>query len=164
LKAVLKTIKLASAGYLDGLPDQGDKGSYAFRDHGMEARLMEISRELGIGAQFGGKHFCLDARVIRMPRHGASCPVGIGVSCSADRNIKAKVTREGIFLENLDRDPARFLPAPDQIAADAVDIDLDQPMDVIGKSFPNIRWLPGFGFPERSWWPGILPMQRFTSD
>ena len=130
-EANLKTVKLASAGYLDGLPDQGDKGSYAFRDHGMEARLMEISRELGIGAQFGGKHFCLDARVIRMTRHGASCPVGIGVSCSADRNIKAKVTRKGIFLENLDRDPARFLPAPDQIAADAVDIDLDQPMDVI---------------------------------
>ncbi|MDZ7831226.1 MAG: fumarate hydratase [Desulfobacterales bacterium] len=130
-EANLKTVKLASAGYLDGLPEQGEKGSYAFRDHGMEARLMEISQGLGIGAQFGGKHFCLDVRVIRMPRHGASCPVGIGVSCSADRNIKAKITRDGIFLENLDRDPARFLPAPDQIAADAVDIDLDQPMDVI---------------------------------
>ena len=92
---------------------------------------MEISQKWGIGAQFGGKHFCLDVRVIRMPRHGASCPVGIGVSCSADRNIRAKITREGIFLENLDRDPSRFLPAPDRIASDAVDIDLDQPMDAI---------------------------------
>jgi len=130
-EANLKAVKMASAGYLDGLPDQGGRGSYAIRDYGLEDRLMEISQELGIGAQFGGKHFCLDARVIRMPRHGASCPVGIGVSCSADRNIKAKITRKGIFLESLDRDPHRFLPDPERIASDAVDIDLDQPMDAI---------------------------------
>jgi len=130
-EANLKTVKLASAGYLDNLPGSGGSGSYGFRDRALEDRLMEISRQLGIGAQFGGKHFCLDARVVRLPRHGASCPVGIGVSCSADRNIKAKITREGLFLENLDRDPARFLPDPENIAADAVDIDLDQPMAAI---------------------------------
>ena len=127
-EANLKTVKMASAGYLDHLPGQGGAGSYAFRDRGFEDRLLELSRQLGIGAQFGGKHFCLDVRVIRMPRHGASCPVGIGVSCSADRNIKGKITREGIYLEQLDRDPARFLPEPQRIASDAVDIDLNQSM------------------------------------
>src|SRR6056297_2687492 len=127
-EANLKTVKMASAGYLDHLPGQGGAGSYAFRDRGFEDRLLELSQQLGIGAQFGGKHFCLDVRAIRMPRHGASCPVGIGVSCSADRNIKGRISREGIYLEELDRDPARFLPEPDRIASDAVDIDLDQPM------------------------------------
>ncbi|MFO7838258.1 MAG: fumarate hydratase [Desulfosalsimonadaceae bacterium] len=130
-EANLKAVKMASAGYLDGLPHKGGQGCYAFRDPEIEQRLLDISRQLGIGAQFGGRHFCLDVRVVRMPRHGASCPVGIGVSCSADRNIKAKINREGIFLENLDRDPARFLPDPGSIASEAVDIDLNQPMENI---------------------------------
>jgi fumarate hydratase class I len=127
----LKTVKLASAKYLDHLPTQGGEGGHAFRDLATEAELLARSRELGIGAQFGGKYFCHDVRVIRLPRHGASCPIGIGVSCSADRNIKAKITAEGLFLEQLDRDPARFLPQPAQAAGQAVSIDLDQPMEKI---------------------------------
>ena len=127
----LKTVKLASAGYLDGLPTSGDETARAFRDLDLEAEIQEISRDLGIGAQFGGKYFCHDVRVIRLPRHGASCPIGIGVSCSADRNIKAKITRDGIFLEQLETDPARFLPTPEIGASAAVRIDLNQPMDQI---------------------------------
>ncbi len=127
----LKTVKLASAGYLDGLPTTGEETGRAFRDLGLEAQILKISRELGIGAQFGGKYFCHDVRVIRLPRHGASCPIGMGVSCSADRNIKAKITRQGIFLEKLETDPARYLPAPVTSAAEAVRIDLNQPMDRI---------------------------------
>ena len=109
----LKTVKLASAGYLDGLPPQGNDLGHAFRDIDMEDEVLEMSGTLGIGAQFGGKYFCHDIRVIRLPRHGASCPIGLGVSCSADRNIKAKITHEGIFLEQLETDPARFLPDVD---------------------------------------------------
>ncbi len=124
----LKTVKLASAKYLDHLPTQGSEGGHAFRDLATEAELLARSRELGLGAQFGGKYFCHDVRVIRLPRHGASCPIGIGVSCSADRNIKAKITADGLFLEQLDRDPARFLPQPEESAGQAVAIDLDQPM------------------------------------
>ncbi len=127
----LKTVKLASAGYLDGLPTHGSESGHAFRDPQLEAEILEISRELGIGAQFGGKYFCLDTRVIRMPRHGASCPIGLGVSCSADRNIKAKITSGGIFLEKLETDPARYLPQFEMSGQDAVRIDLDQPMDDI---------------------------------
>lgn len=127
----LKTVKLASAKYLDHLPTQGGSGGHAFRDLETEAELLERSRQLGIGAQFGGKYFCLDVRVIRLPRHGASCPIGIGVSCSADRNIKAKINTQGIFLEQLDTDPARFLPQPGEADAEAVRIDLNQPMDRI---------------------------------
>jgi fumarate hydratase class I len=108
-ESTMKVVKLASAGYLDALPTQGSMGAHAFRDLEAEKKVLEISRATGIGAQFGGKYFCHDVRVIRLPRHGASCPVGIGVSCSADRNIKAKITRDGIFLEQLDGDPARFL-------------------------------------------------------
>ena len=107
----MKTVKLASAGYLDKLPTQGNKLGQAFRDPELEEKVMELARKSGIGAQFGGKYFALDARVIRLPRHGASCPVGIGVSCSADRNIKARIDRDGIWLEELERDPARFIPA-----------------------------------------------------
>ncbi len=124
----LKTVKLASAGYLDHLPAEGNRLGHAFRDLELEAKLLEISRDLGIGAQFGGRYFCHDVRVIRMPRHGASCPVGIGVSCSADRNIKAKITRDGVFLEELDRDPARFLPEPEDAGQQAVRVDLNRPM------------------------------------
>ncbi len=104
----LKTVKLATARYLDGLPTQGSESGHAFRDLELEAQVLKISRELGIGAQFGGKYFCLDARVIRLPRHGASCPIGVGVSCSADRNLKAKISAKGIFLEQLETNPADY--------------------------------------------------------
>jgi fumarate hydratase class I len=124
----LKTVKLASAGYLDGLPDAGGPGGHAFRDRELEAKLLAASREIGLGAQFGGKWFCLETRVIRLPRHGASCPIGLGVSCSADRNAKAKITREGIFLERLETDPARFLPQAAPDARAAVPVDLNRPM------------------------------------
>ncbi len=127
----LKSVKLASAKYLDYLPTQGSDSGHAFRDTAVEAELLERSRQLGIGAQFGGKYFCLDVRVIRLPRHGASCPIGIGVSCSADRNIKAKITAEGIFLEQLETDPARFLPEAVEDGGEAVRLDLNQPMDTI---------------------------------
>jgi len=130
-EANLKTVKLASAGCLDNLPDSGDKYGRAFRDKGLEETLLRISRETGIGAQFGGRYFCLDARVIRLARHGASCPIGLGVSCNAHRNIKGKITRDGIFLENLETDPASFLPAPAGDDRDAVRIDLDRPMEKI---------------------------------
>ncbi len=127
----LKTVKLATARYLDGLPIKGSAMGHAFRDLELEARLLEISRELGIGAQFGGKYFCLDTRVIRLPRHGASCPIGVGVSCSADRNIKAKISSKGIFVEQLETHPAQYLPQVDVDDADAVRVDLNQSMDQI---------------------------------
>ncbi|RJQ84650.1 MAG: fumarate hydratase [Desulfobacteraceae bacterium] len=127
----LKTVKLASARYLDQLPTQGGPGGHAFRDLELEAELLARSRQLGLGAQFGGKYFCHDVRVIRLPRHGASCPIGIGVSCSADRNIKAKITSQGIFLEQLETDPSRYLPQPDVKDTAAVRIDLNQPMTQI---------------------------------
>ncbi len=130
-EANLKTVKLASAGYLDRLPVCGNESGHAFRDMRLEKQLLDISRNLGIGAQFGGRYFCLDVRVIRMPRHGASVPIGIGVSCSADRNICGKINREGIFLEQLDTDPARFLPEPKAGTEKAVRIDLNRPMDQI---------------------------------
>ena len=127
----LKTVKLASAKYLDSLPTKGGETGHAYRDLDLEAQLLEVSRGLGLGAQFGGKYFCLDVRVIRMPRHGASCPIGIGVSCSADRNIKAKITHEGIFLEQLETNPARFLPEVKQTRDEVVHLDLNQSMDQI---------------------------------
>lgn len=127
----LKTVKLASAKYLDSLPTEGSANGRAFRDLALEAELLERSRQLGLGAQFGGKYFCHDVRVVRLPRHGASCPIGIGVSCSADRNIKAKITRKGIFLERLETDPAKYLPAPKEEAGEVVHLDLNQPMDKI---------------------------------
>jgi fumarate hydratase class I len=124
----LKTVKLATAGYLDGLPTQGSASGHAFRDLELEAALLKASREIGLGAQFGGKWFCLETRVIRLPRHGASCPIGLGVSCSADRNIKAKITRQGILIEQLETDPAHYLPRVKLEAAQAVPIDLNRPM------------------------------------
>ena len=127
----LKTVKLASAGYLDHLPTAGSETGHGFRDLVLEEELLARARELGIGAQFGGKYFCHDVRVVRLPRHGASCPIGMGVSCSADRNIKAKITAEGIFLEQLETDPARYLPEPSGTDEDAVAIDLNQSMDAI---------------------------------
>ena len=129
----LKTVKLASARYLDGLPTQGSKLGHAFRDLELEAELLEIAQRTGIGAQFGGKYFCHDVRVIRLPRHGASCPIGIGVSCSADRQALGKITKSGIYLEELERDPARFLPdvTDDELGDEVVKIDLRQPMSKI---------------------------------
>ncbi len=124
----LKTVKLASTGYLDGLPTEGNAYGHAFRDLQMEADVLDMARNSGIGAQFGGRHFCLDVRVIRLPRHGASCPIGMGVSCSADRNIKAKITREGIFLEQLETDPSKYMPTVSLKESEAVRIDLNRPM------------------------------------
>jgi len=129
----LKAVKLASTHYLDALPTRGNKFGQAFRDLEMEEKILEMTRKMGIGAQFGGKYFCHDVRVIRLPRHGASCPVGLGVSCSADRQIKAKITRDGVFLERLETDPGKYLPeirgrGP---AHEIVRIDLNQPMDAI---------------------------------
>jgi fumarate hydratase class I len=129
-ETTLKTVKLASTKWLDELPTQGSKAGHAFRDLEMERKVLEISRGIGIGAQFGGKYFCHDVRVVRLPRHGASLPVGIGVSCSADRQIKAKVTPEGVFLEQLETDPGRYLPeTTDEIlGGKVVPIDLNRPM------------------------------------
>lgn len=127
----LKTVKLATAGYLDSLPTSGSESGHAFRDKDLEGQLLRLAQKSGIGAQFGGKYFCHDVRVIRLPRHGASCPIGMGVSCSADRNVKAKITREGTFLERLEREPAKYLPEPVSQDADAVRIDLNRPMDDI---------------------------------
>jgi fumarate hydratase class I len=124
-------VKLASAGYLDPLPTTGNEWGRAFRDTQLEEKLLIQSQNLGIGAQFGGKYFCLDVRVIRLSRHGASCPVGLGVSCSADRNVKARITKEGIFLERLETNPAQFLPEPEAHDEEPVSIDLDRPMDEI---------------------------------
>jgi fumarate hydratase class I len=129
-EACLKTVKLASAKYLDALPTSGNELGRAFRDIAMEETILQIAQRSGIGAQFGGKYFALDVRVVRLPRHGASCPVGLGVSCSADRNIKARITRDGIFLEQMESNPGRFIPADQRILKEEkiVRIDLRQPM------------------------------------
>ena len=130
-EANLATVKKASAGYLDHLPTHGNEGGQAFRDLEWEAKIKKICEESGIGAQFGGKYLVYDVKVIRMPRHAASCPVGIGVSCSADRNIKGKITEDGIFLEQLEKNPARFLPKSAPNMKPAIDIDLDEGMDKV---------------------------------
>lgn len=129
----LKTVKLASAKYYDNLPTEGNELGQAFRDLELEERLKRASEELGLGAQFGGKHFAHDIRVVRLPRHGASCPIGMGVSCSADRNIKAKINREGIWIEKLEDNPARLIPEEYREAGEAggVKIDLNRPMSEI---------------------------------
>ena len=129
----LKTVKLGSTKYLDHLPTGGSAMGHAFRDLEMEQKVLEITRKIGIGAQFGGKYFCHDVRVIRLPRHGASLPIGIGVSCSADRQIKAKITKDGVFLEQLEHEPAKYLPeiTDEHLGGDVVAIDLNQPMDAI---------------------------------
>ncbi len=126
----LKTVKLASARELDGLPTEGNAQGHAFRDLKMEQTIFEQSQSTGIGAQFGGKYFCHDVRVIRLPRHGASCPVGIGVSCSADRQIKGKITAEGLFLEALETDPAKYLPeiTARELEGEVIELDLNRPM------------------------------------
>jgi fumarate hydratase class I len=130
-EANLATVKKASAGYLDHLPTSGNMSGQAFRDLEWEKRVQQICQESAIGAQFGGKYFTHDVRVIRLPRHAASCPVGLGVSCSADRNIKGKITKEGIFVEQLETNPAQFLPEVAPHLAPAVEIDLNQPMQDI---------------------------------
>ena len=129
----VETAKLASTRYLDSLPTQGSASGHGFRDLEMEAEVLKLTQEFGIGAQFGGKYFCHDVRVIRLPRHGASLPVGLAVSCSADRQALAKITAEGIFLEQLETDPASYLPEITEadLAAEVVAIDLNQPMDDI---------------------------------
>ena len=133
----LATVKKASAGYLDELPTHGSEAGNYYRDTEWEEKILKICRESGIGAQFGGKYYVHDVRVIRGPRHAASCPVGIGVSCSADRNIKAKITPEGIFIEQLEKNPARFLPAESPSMTPAVDIDLDEGMDKVRAILTN---------------------------
>ncbi len=126
----LKTVKLASAKYYDELPTSGNKLGRAFRDLEMEEEVLRLSQKLGLGSQFGGKYFCHDVRVIRLPRHGASCPVGIGVSCSADRNVKGKITKDGVFLEQLEANPARFLPTDSAVSNEEVlTLDLSMGMD-----------------------------------
>jgi fumarate hydratase class I len=129
----LKTVKLASARYLDALPVSGNEGGRAFRDLELEGQVQKLCNETGIGAQFGGKYFALDVRVIRLPRHGASCPVGIGVSCSADRQILGKITREGVFLEQLETNPEKYLPevSGEELGGQVVEIDLTRPMPEI---------------------------------
>ena len=132
----LKTVKLASCRYLDTLPSAGNKYGQAYRDREFEAEVLELTRDLGIGAQFGGKYFCHDVRVIRLPRHGASLPIGIGVSCSADRQILGKISADGVFLEELEHNPARFLPEIDEarLGGEVVRIDLSRPMDEIRRT------------------------------
>jgi len=128
-ESTLKAVKLASTGYYDELPTEGNMGGQAFRDLDWEVRVQKICQESEIGAQFGGKYFTHDVKVVRLPRHAASCPVGIGVSCSADRNIKAKITEDGIFLEQLEEHPEKYLPAQAPHLEKAVEIDLNQPME-----------------------------------
>jgi fumarate hydratase class I len=132
-EACLKTVKLASTGYLDHLPTTGNAHGRAFRDSEMENRMLEQAYKSGYGAQFGGKYFALDLRVVRLPRHGASCPVGMGVSCSADRNVKGKINKDGIWLEELEREPGRLIPEEyrGKVAANVVKVDLNRPMKEI---------------------------------
>jgi fumarate hydratase, class I len=126
----LKTVKLASTRYLDDLPVEGSEDGHAFRDRAMEAEIHKLTQSLGVGAQFGGKYFCHDVRVIRLPRHGASLPIGLGVSCSADRQALGKITRDGVFLEELEHNPAKYLPEIDagKLGGAVVEIDLKRPM------------------------------------
>jgi fumarate hydratase, class I len=131
----LKTVKLASTRYLDALPTEGSEAAHAFRDLAMEAEVHRMTQALGVGAQFGGKYFCHDVRVIRLPRHGASLPIGLGVSCSADRQALGKITRDGVFLEELEANPARYLPEIDEgaLGGEVVRVDLNRPMsDILG--------------------------------
>jgi fumarate hydratase class I len=132
-EACLKTVKLASTKYLDNLPTKGNEYGQAFRDVETEKRVLELAQGIGIGAQFGGKYFALDVRVVRLPRHGASCPVGVGVSCSADRNIKARIDKDGVWLEKLETDPGRFIPDKLRVIKETgtVAVDLNRPMKEI---------------------------------
>jgi fumarate hydratase, class I len=135
----MKTVKLASARYYDDLPDHGSEDGHAFRDHAMEAEVHKLTQSLGVGAQFGGKYFCHDVRVIRLPRHGASLPIGLGVSCSADRQALGKITRDGVFLEELEHNPAKYLPDVEaaKLGGEVVKIDLNRPMREILATLTN---------------------------
>jgi fumarate hydratase class I len=137
----MKTVKIATTRDLDGLPTEGNEHGQAFRDLELEARLLTAAQKLGLGAQFGGKHFAHDIRVIRLPRHGASCPVGMAVSCSADRNVKAKITRDGLFIEQLDRDPGRLLPEEYRMARHehGHKIDLSKPIAETLKELSGLK-------------------------
>src|SRR5438552_7652616 len=137
----MKTVKLASCRYLDDLPTRGSEDGYAFRDLAMEREVHKLTQSLGVGAQFGGKYFCHDVRVVRLPRHGASLPIGLGVSCSADRQALGKIPREGVFLEELERNPAKYLPDIDEktLGGDVVNIDLRQPITEI---LAQLTWHP----------------------
>ncbi len=132
-EATLKTVKPASTRYYDGLPTEGNEHGQAFRDVQLEQELLQEAQNLGLGAQFGGKYFAHDIRVIRLPRHGASCPIGMGVSCSADRNIKAKINRDGIWIEKLESNPGKYIPEHLRQAGEGevVSINLNQPMSGI---------------------------------
>ncbi len=132
-ESTLKTVKLASTHYYDTLPTEGNEHGQAFRDVQLEQQLLEAAQQLGLGAQFGGKYFAHDIRVVRLPRHGASCPVGMGVSCSADRNIKAKINRDGIWIEKLEDNPGKYIPESlrQQGEGSVVDVDLNRPMNEI---------------------------------
>ena len=136
----LKTAKMASARYLDALPTEGSKSGHGFRDLEMEQQVLALTQNFGIGAQFGGKYFCHDVRVIRLPRHGASAPIGIAVSCSADRQALAKITAEGVFLEQLETDPAKYLPevTDEHLDDEVVQVDLDQPMEQIREQLSKL--------------------------
>ena len=129
----MKTVKLASTKYLDNLPTQGSEDGHAFRDLAMEQEVLKMTQSLGVGAQFGGKYFCHDVRVVRLPRHGASLPIGLGVSCSADRQAMGKITKDGVFLEELEHNPAKYLPEVDtsKLGGEVVKIDLNKPMKEI---------------------------------
>ena len=152
----LKTVKLASTKYLDNLPTSGNDQGQGFRDLEMEQEVLQLTRETGIGAQFGGKYFCHDVRVIRLPRHGASCPIGIGVSCSADRQALGKITREGVFLEQLEREPVKFLPEVtyDHLLEGVVKIDLNRPMKEV------LNTLSGYPIKTRLSLSGTLIVAR----
>jgi fumarate hydratase class I len=132
----MKTVKLASARYYDSLPTHGSEDANAFRDLAMEQEILKMTQATGVGAQFGGKYFCHDVRVIRLPRHGASLPIGMGVSCSADRQILGKITRDGVYIEQLEHNPAQYLPNIDEksLGGDVVKIDLNRPMAEIRKT------------------------------
>ncbi len=133
-----KTVKLASARYLDALPTQGSADGNAFRDLEMEQEILKMTQSLGVGAQFGGKYFCHDVRVIRLPRHGASLPIGLGVSCSADRQVLGKITKDGVYLEELEHNPAQYLPAVEQsLGGVVVKIDLNRPMRDVLSTLSN---------------------------
>ena len=136
----LKTVKMASTKYYDTLPTTGNAHGRAFRDVETEAAVLKLTQNMGIGAQFGGKYFCHDVRVIRLPRHGASCPVGLGVSCSADRQIKGKITAEGIFLEQLETDVGKYLPevTDEHVSSDVVKLDINQPMSELRKQLSSL--------------------------
>lgn len=137
-EATLKAVKLASTGYYDNLPTKGNAQGQAYRDLEWEQKLLEVARESKIGAQFGGKYLAHDVKVIRLPRHAASCPIGVGLSCSADRQIKAKITADGVFLEELERNPARFLPDENKLTMEKpIPVNLDQPMPALLKELSN---------------------------